>query len=217
MAATNRPWTWKIGSACSSTSPRRQRQYRCRATRVRAEVAVGQHRALAAPGRARGVEDRGEIVGARAARSRIAEAARCRSEQAAVASSPSVNTCGHLAARGDRRDPAWLRGRAHQHLRLRRSRRNSRPRPAGRRCSTAGRHSRREGRRDRAAAPRAISPPAPRRARRAPGPATPAGSPACRWPARRPSRCSRAARRRASAPRSRRRRGPRGSRLASSE
>ena len=62
--ATNSPWVWKIGSAWISTSSAVKRQRRYERPRVRGEVLVRQHRALGAAGRARGVEDRGEIVGA---------------------------------------------------------------------------------------------------------------------------------------------------------
>ena len=72
--ATKRPCTWKIGSAWISTSPPsagvRQPQYALQRDGVREQVAVRQHRPLAAPGGAARVEDRGEVV-ARALRRRV--------------------------------------------------------------------------------------------------------------------------------------------------
>ena len=65
LEATNRPCVWKIGSAWISTSALGEAPDVDQRQRVRRQIGVRQHRALGAAGRARGVEDRGEIVAAR--------------------------------------------------------------------------------------------------------------------------------------------------------
>ena len=66
LVATNRPWVWKIGRACSSTSSAVKPPGLAQGQRVGGEIAVAQHGALGTAGGARGVEDGREVV--RAAR-----------------------------------------------------------------------------------------------------------------------------------------------------
>ena len=63
LVATKRPWVWKIGRAWISTSSAVYAPGLAQRLGVRNEIAVGQHRALRAPGGAGGVEQGGEIVG----------------------------------------------------------------------------------------------------------------------------------------------------------
>ena len=72
--ATNRPCTWKIGSAWISTSSGAPAPVVLQRLRVAAAGCRGEHRALAAPGGAAGVEDGGQVVG-RLRRGRVLVAA----------------------------------------------------------------------------------------------------------------------------------------------
>ena len=62
LVATNRPWMWKIGSACSSTSLSRELPHVFQRLRIGNEIAMRQHGALGTPGGAGGVENGGQII-----------------------------------------------------------------------------------------------------------------------------------------------------------
>ena len=86
--------------------------------RIRGEVAVREHRALAATGGARGVENGREVVGATAhGLESIAARGRCREQRtgAVVAQREEVP---HAVAARDRRDPRFVGGAAHDQPRL---------------------------------------------------------------------------------------------------
>ena len=105
LVATKSPWVWKIGSAWISTSSAVKRQVSIRARAFETRLPWRQHRALGAAGRARGVEEGGEVVGRRAPPSRRPRAPpRPRRSACPRPSAPSVTSLrarlvgGRLAA-----------------------------------------------------------------------------------------------------------------------
>ena len=204
--ATKSPCTWKIGSACSSTSPGAPAPRLLQHPRVAQQVAVREHRALAAAGGAARVEDGREVVGA--ARHRLLEVALQHGalEQVAGAVLVEHEDVLHAGLERELAHPAVVALGAHHHARLRIAHEVLDLAAPGRRCSAAGRRSRRAARRGRASAPRRSSRSARRCARLRAAPATAAGSPSSRCPGRGRARCRSAAR---TAGRAARRRSPR--------
>ena len=86
--------------------------------RVAADVAVREHRALAAAGRSRRVDDAGEVLGAAAHRREAGRLARRGFEQRAAAVVAQREQVRHAMATRDRLDPAQVRGAADDHRRL---------------------------------------------------------------------------------------------------
>jgi hypothetical protein len=62
LVATNSPWVWKIGSACSRTSEEGEAPVLRQRPRVRQQVVLRQHRALRPAGRAGGIEESRKVT-----------------------------------------------------------------------------------------------------------------------------------------------------------
>ena len=132
--------------------------------RVRGEIAVGQHGALGAPGGARGVEQRREVVVADRRDRRLRRLLVESLDQIALTVGVQRHDLGRSARRAPRSRRAWP-GRTRS-APARHRRRNSRARRACRRCSAAGRPRPGAGRRGRAAGSPRSSRPGPRPGRR---------------------------------------------------
>ncbi len=116
--ATNRPCTWKIGSAWISTSPALPAPVVLQHQRIAQQVAVRQHRALAAPGGAAGVEDRRQVVGAFARRRVLLAHQRRAVEQAAAAVVAEREDVARAGLERQAREPGEVLRRAHHHGRF---------------------------------------------------------------------------------------------------